>query len=536
MSAHAVEPGRDGPGGSPSIGLGVTVVGAMYLAWSVKFIERASFLSLDRTRHWGIFDDALISMRYAWNLAQGHGLVWNPGERVEGYSNLLTTLLMALFCTVFDRRTACLAVALTGVATVLAAAYVTCRLAARLAGPGRATCPPALALASALTFYPLSYWSLSGMETGLVTVLFLGALLATERWAETGRDRYSIATGLALGLLCVARPDGVLLAAIGGLGFAHVARRRDGSSWWRRVWPVAGVALIPPAIQLLVRLAYYRSLVPNTYVLKLGLLPLGERLRNGLGFVRPFWPAALTLLAALGFALRRRPSRLAWVATTSLLTLLAYQVAVGGDPWRYWRIVTPAVPLAMAVGAHGLWTAMVRGGASPAGRMVQRAVALTILACGLAVLNAPFLQEATFRQRPYQWEGNVRNVRVAEALGEILGPDASVGVYWAGSVPYYTELKAVDFLGKTDPVIARTAPDLSGAVAWSGMNSVPGHNKYDLHHSIVELRPTYVEGFRWGREDVSEWGRAHYDSVTHRDVPLWLRHGAPEVRWERIRP
>ncbi len=142
----------------------------------------------------------------------------------------------------------------------------------------------------------------------------------------------------------------------------------------------------------------------------------------------------------------------------------------------------------------------------------------------------------TFRVRPYQWYSNVANVNTALAVEEVSRPSASVGVFWAGSIPYYTGLRAIDFLGKSDPVIARRKPDLSGAVAWGGMNSVPGHNKYDLRYSIVNLRPTYVQGFRWGRQDLSQWGRAHYDSVSHKGVPLWLRRGSGDVRWDHIRP
>jgi len=40
-------------------------------------------------------EDAFISFRYASNLIQGHGLVYNVGERVEGYTNFLWTLLLA---------------------------------------------------------------------------------------------------------------------------------------------------------------------------------------------------------------------------------------------------------------------------------------------------------------------------------------------------------------------------------------------------------------------------------------------------------
>ncbi len=40
-------------------------------------------------------DDAFISFRYARNLVEGHGLVFNPGEYVEGYTNPLWTLWIA---------------------------------------------------------------------------------------------------------------------------------------------------------------------------------------------------------------------------------------------------------------------------------------------------------------------------------------------------------------------------------------------------------------------------------------------------------
>src|SRR5947207_9391980 len=55
-------------------------VGLGLLAWSNRFIQ----------------DDAFISFRYADNFVHGYGLVWNPGERVEGYTNFLWTLLLTL--------------------------------------------------------------------------------------------------------------------------------------------------------------------------------------------------------------------------------------------------------------------------------------------------------------------------------------------------------------------------------------------------------------------------------------------------------
>ena len=53
---------------------------------------------------WFLTDDAFISFRYVRNLLEGHGLVFNPGERVEGYSNFLWVLELAALWGAFGLR------------------------------------------------------------------------------------------------------------------------------------------------------------------------------------------------------------------------------------------------------------------------------------------------------------------------------------------------------------------------------------------------------------------------------------------------
>src|SRR6266404_6223228 len=65
-----------------------------WLAWGVLLLC-AVLLALRFRYH--TCDDAFISFRYARNLVEGHGLVFNPGERVEGYTNFVWVLLAALF-------------------------------------------------------------------------------------------------------------------------------------------------------------------------------------------------------------------------------------------------------------------------------------------------------------------------------------------------------------------------------------------------------------------------------------------------------
>ena len=47
--------------------------------------------------YWLLVDDAFISFRYALNFANGDGLVFNIGEKVEGFTNLLWVLILAFF-------------------------------------------------------------------------------------------------------------------------------------------------------------------------------------------------------------------------------------------------------------------------------------------------------------------------------------------------------------------------------------------------------------------------------------------------------
>ncbi|MGI8649822.1 MAG: hypothetical protein ACR2KW_05520, partial [Rubrobacter sp.] len=75
------------PAGSRVLFAVVAAVGLAAVVWS--FVLRARSVQV-------VNEDAFISFRYARNLLAGDGLVFNPGgERVEGITNLLWTLLLA---------------------------------------------------------------------------------------------------------------------------------------------------------------------------------------------------------------------------------------------------------------------------------------------------------------------------------------------------------------------------------------------------------------------------------------------------------
>ncbi|HET9915037.1 MAG TPA: hypothetical protein VFQ13_24315, partial [Anaerolineales bacterium] len=67
-----------------------------YIYYGFQFIQKSA-IDVEGQRYYILFDDAMISMRYAYNLAHGLGLVWNAGEYVEGFTNPLWVGYMALF-------------------------------------------------------------------------------------------------------------------------------------------------------------------------------------------------------------------------------------------------------------------------------------------------------------------------------------------------------------------------------------------------------------------------------------------------------
>ena len=65
------------------------------LAVSLAYLPWLGLLGPLAAVSWFLTDDAFISFRYVRNLLEGHGLVFNPGERFEGYSNFPWTLELA---------------------------------------------------------------------------------------------------------------------------------------------------------------------------------------------------------------------------------------------------------------------------------------------------------------------------------------------------------------------------------------------------------------------------------------------------------
>lgn len=404
-----------------------------------------------------LFDDSFIGFRYADNLGRGRGLVFNPGERVEGYTCLLWVLLLAAVA-----RAGLDVVAWShflGAAAAAATVVVTAALATRLVPPSprwaRLVAPILLA-----THPAFALWAGSGMETALFALLVSGATLA---WV---RDPGGAASGVLLALGAMTRPEGVLW----GAAFAADQLRHGLRRW---AWLAAAVVLLLP--QQLWRLAYYGYPLPNTFYAKVGggVAALGGGLDYLTASLGPGGGAILGALAALGIA-ADRSHRALWLTLLGLVA--AYVVWVGGDVFPMHRFLVPVLPVVTALAAAGVAAAWERLGRRTA------SMGLAFVGVGLVFLYARELERAEFTAAASTRLCIVAR-GVAGYLARATGPEEPIAAMGVGVLAYYGDRPVVDMLGLTDVHIAhREVPMGTG---------VRGHEKYDADY-VLSRRPAFI--------------------------------------------
>jgi len=528
----------------------IAVISISFVIWSAAFIYRSSFIAIDGKRYFCLFDDAMISMRYAWNFSHGYGLVWNPFERIQGYSNLLMTLLMSFTTLIFNKSIAVLSMQILGIGFMLVIAYLTIRISDVIIqnqDHQRRTLSRILVFFCALSYYPQAYWSLMGMETGLLTLFLLSGVLFAFTYGKINNLKCLFYMAVCLGLAYLTRNDSLIFAFFIWLYiFWETVKSKTDRKGLTFLLLAIAAYLVFIIGQLVFQHAYYGELLPNTYTLKLTGMPLLERIRNGVGFIKPFLKVTSFVLVLtivdLIFDFRKQKLLLLFI----MFSAIGYEVYAGGDPWNYWRIISPSMPLVTilfisAVNAivfaisntQAFNIYFLRNPIFPRKYTVEALIILLTL-IGLTSANRCFLKEILFLKKPYRVEYNQNNVNTAIALSQLTTGDATVGVYSAGSIPYYSGRRAIDFLGKSDRYIAHLSPDVSGIIKGDGMYSVPGHNKYDLNYSIKTLKPTYVQDFSWGSQDLSKWAETRYIKIEYYGISIFLLKDSPQVLWSKI--
>jgi hypothetical protein len=484
-----------------------------------------------------VIDDAFITFRFARNVAEGHGFVFDVGgPAVEGFTNFSWLLLCtAVYRLGWDMLLACkVAGLLCGLAT-LGAAW---RLSAAVRE--REDCLNVLAPAFVAMNAHFGFWMVQGLETPLHALLLTAAVWRCLREADEPW-RWPLAP--ALGALAVmTRPDSVVLLVPVALWILGRAAGRQVA--WRRVgvFAVIGVGILLPYTAW--RVMTFGDWLPNTYYAKVASEPanverawahvveFGWNQAGSSGDARGWNSLAWTALLLAGLA----GSTLlgTWRARVLVVGAIGVQVVylfhIGGDWMPGFRFFVPLVPLLGLAIACALDGWMQGCGA----RRLPRAVGRVFVAGALALSAVEqfrvstayvFGDSATWFEREAGWlaPGQVaRNfgksfqpelLGVTEALmletqdgATILMSDIGLPM-WAAP-----HLRLIDVDGLTDKVIA-DAPS-ARALAFGGvaLGELDGwrHRERVLARATAYVlehrRPEYVLAFEqhFGRGPDSE--------------------------------
>lgn len=431
-------------------------------------------------------DDFFITYRYAQNLAQGNGLVFNAGERVFGTTAPGLALLLAAGhlltrIPIHWLGTLSTAAALVGIALLI--------LAGAVAGGRRAEALVGGTLLLTNTFI----WGLHGAEGPVVVLL----LLLAARWGE----RRPVLAGVTAGFAAWCRPDAGL--AVGLLGLLLWRERR------RLPWRYGMAAFAVLALGAVLALVWFGDVLPNSWRAK-----QAETLGPVATVGARFWPATLPLfrrhlgdalpwILGLGlvgqwplFRWGGRPGRLLVLQSAALAAVYPF-LGVSYAPWYVLPVVMALLyGVAFAAGAAG------RAAASRWSGFRRASWAGILLAAGLlapALLSIGPRGLSWYRRsgHPLHFEG----YRLAGLwLRQHSRPGDAIAAMEVGTLAYFSQRRVEDLQGLVTPrsILFTLRRDPAGAFLAQPTR-------------FVVTRPSLTMGMR--RITRRGWFRRNYERV-----------------------
>lgn len=474
-----------------------------------------------------VVDDSLISLVYAKNLATGHGLVFNPGEKVEGYTNFLWTVLNAptywLSSAVgwdFVTSAVRLNLFISGANALLLYAI------GRKLWQGRLL--PLLAAVTLLVVdNSYTVWAAMALEKQLVSLCMLGAIAL---WLSE-HHRRGVLTGLALAAMVMARPDSALFVPCFFLSLLlHQGWRRfrggaaEAREPFRQLLWAGGALSLVYGVYFAWRYGYYGYPLPNTYYLKVGSSQF-EAVERGKRYLIEFLQerenlALVPLLSVLWIGNPIVRAVLLWVVVHAL-----YVVKVGGDFYpghRFYVVLIPALGLLLGHVVYGLSdAARWLGDRTRRLRFLPVVTNLALLA-GIVALGTRWLQlgltRGPIKTEVRAWGKFVDdNKRFMQWLGTRVEPGDALLIGDIGSGGMYTNARIIDYYGVIDPEIAhQDVPSLGRGKA--------GHEKMASFQYVMDQKPRFM---KWGYLHGDFWQHGYYfDTLIPHGMNqpgLWVR-------------
>lgn len=519
----------------------------IYVIYSTIFIYQTSFIINDQ-RYFSLNDDIMISMKYAKNLASGSSLVWEKGgERVEGYTNLLWVLYMALFHLFsIPISKISLFIQISGLLFLILNLFVVKKIAGFISNNSGFICITSVFFTA--FYFSLNYWSFDGFEvSALVLLINVSVLLIIK---AQNQNKFTFIPYLLLGLGTLFRPDMVIpYLAVIIYQFISTANNRIKTALYTLI-PL----ILFLSVQTLFRWFYYGELLPNTYYLKMTGYPFFLRLSRGLIVFSNFaWKTNWILFLmpiTLIFSKKYKFLKLLFLI---ILGQIFYSIYIGGDAWVWLgacnRFIVIAMPLFFILFSLSVSEVLnhIKHQLSIKSEPVRLKIYLFLFLL-LSLFSFNSLNGLDWLLFKPSVETLVRKSRLELGLHikEFTKPKAKVAVVLAGTMPYFVDRRYVDLLGKNDKKIARgemrTFDDSENLFPFNNITNTkytffyPGHLKWNFSRSIGRLKPDVIVAL-WG--DIKEaipYLEKDYVKINYKGYQIILRKNSEFIDWDKTGP
>ena len=472
------------------------------------------------TQH--VWEDFYITFRHSQNLVEGRGLVFNPGERVHGFTSPIGVLLPALCYRLTGSHSveATLWAFRVLSAIAFAAAGLLLLLTVDDGGPRRNLTRVFVGLLYLLEAKSVSY-SANGMETAFVLML-----LAWQLWIwEKNGFRDWLSAGVCWAGLMWARPDGFIFFGVISLAYLLTSAREQRPALIGAMFKAALVCTVLYLPWFAWAWSYYGSPVPNTIRAKAhvgsGILAQAKHMWRSArqlpaivsliygpvygGNEQHWYPGLYGLTSVLGgfctiFWVLPVKDRLSRVASFGIFVMVFYlSYMITAFPWYF----APATLFGSIV--------LGRGVLSLADQLRARWPALPKIAVAalsvLCVERAMMLGLTTYEMRIQQKEIETGNrMRIGLWLKEHMAPNETVMMEPIGYIGYFSGAHVLDFPGLVTPKIIKARRDKH---LMSIMELLP-----DIQPDWVIVRPREIRDSGAS----AEYFKTHYRLVETFDV------------------
>lgn len=458
-----------------------------------------------------IQDDAYITLRYVQNFINGNGLVFNLGERVEGYTNFLWVMILSLFgviAKIFSLQIDLALVSqilsqLSGIALLILSFYFTKKILITkylmknnddyLITSLLSLIPPLLISFSS----PFLYWGVSGMESTLFTFL---TLLSIYRYMFRNYDKPDAIFIAASILNSLLRPEGFLIfllivihSKIYSSKFFNTIDKSDTTLISIHTKEIIYYIILLIAF-LLFRFLYYGYLLPNTFYAKTGFNL--EHFKRGVDYVlsaisNNFFYGILLIIPLINF--RKSVLRSATVFFYFfVLTYLIFIVLIGGDVLPVDRFILPILPLVLIfslITIYRLRDLSISPFKKPL-LLLSVAIILSFL-----LINSYRANYDNMRTKRSYEVGLVNKMKVyadwvkKKQLEKTGSQKINVTLSTIGAFSFFSEARVIDLVGLTDEYIAHNPKEVPGIdeelpVLWK-------ERRYNAEY-VLKQNPDYI--------------------------------------------